>query len=354
MAWWLSARRALLGALAVGMLVLIAEAAGGAPARPVLARFSGRAWGVLGSRGSFDGPSVFAAVGGDNTLELRSAATGQVVEELGRVGQSWTNNGFAFSPDGRDVYLTVVPKARRWKSLLLEQVSVSTHRWRLIGRGEQPAVNPDGRLLAWASGEGRSATIVVEDRATGDRSQINISRLLGSNTDLLNASLGWLGSGDQLAVFEWCCAVAARAPATGDRSGAPGHRSGQATFHLVLVSFGRGGGLTARRVHLPRGSEIPESVGSDVTHPNSVLVSWLGPGDRATIDRLRIAGSEATLTPVLTVAQAQVLSFDPLGRRVLYIQGHSPPNLWTARIGQGQPSAARELIHKSNLDPVAW
>jgi hypothetical protein len=123
---------------------------------------------------------------------------------------------------------------------LLEQVSVSTHTRRFIARGEQPSVSPDGRLLAYASGEDHSATVVIRDRASGRRRSVNVGRLLGSHSDVLNASLAWLGDGTRLVVVEACCFVAAsttNAHAT--------DRSADDRLHLIVVSAPRHGSLNA-------------------------------------------------------------------------------------------------------------
>jgi hypothetical protein len=79
---------------------------------------------------------------------------------------------------GARTYFTLIPKSRGWKSLLLERLSTSTRRRRLVGQGEQPAVSPDGRLLAYATGEGRSPGIVIRDVASGAERSIRLARLL--------------------------------------------------------------------------------------------------------------------------------------------------------------------------------
>ena len=302
-------------------------------------------------------PPVFAAVDmGANSgarAELRSVTTGAVLSTLGDLGPSWTNNGFAFSPDGRYVYFTLIPKSTRLSSLSLEQVAVATHQRRFIAFGEQPSVSPDGRLLAYVSGEDRSATIVVRDTASGRRRSTNLARLLGSQSDMLNASTAWLGDGAQLAVIEACCPIAvskASAPA-GPRStrGSPGDQ-----LHLIVVSVPRHGSLRARRVVLPGASQMPESVGADPTRPNALLVSWLIGHDRAAVDRLTIGASRATLARVLAIAHALVVAFDPSGRQLLYLLGHSPPALWTATVQDGQLSQRRLLIRDPPLDAYAW
>jgi hypothetical protein len=289
---------------------------------------------------------VRLATGYGARLELRSVVSGRVTRLVARLGGSWTNNGLALSPDGGYVYLTLIPKSGGWKSLLLERISTSTGRRRLVGRGEQPALSPDGRLLAYAAGEDRSASIVVRDLSSGAARSINLARLLGGRTDMLNASLAWLGDGRQVAVFEACCATLT---AVRHRSQAAGYAP-----RLIVVSMSRDGGVTARRVLGPGANEMPLSVATDTARANSILVSSLIPGDRTAVDRLTLAYSRATLGRVLTIAHGQVLAFGPTARTLLYLVGHRPPDLWTATINDRRLVHRRLLIRNSNLDAVAW
>jgi hypothetical protein len=300
-------------------------------------------------------PSVFAAVGTE--LELRSAKTGRVTKLLRRLGESWTNNGLAFAHNGRYVYFTLIPKrfGRGDPSLLLEQTSVRGRKQRLLARGEQPALSPDGALLAYVSGGGRSARISIRDLASGKTRSVNVWRLLGKN-DILNASLAWLDDGTRLVVFEECCfeslAVATVRPMGSHSSSEP---SGGDTFHLIVVSVPGKGELTARSIDPPGGMQMPESVGADSTRPDSLLTAtYSGRGDEAVVDRLAIGRSRATLTRLLTIARAQVLGFDPSGRRPLYIVGHRPPNLWTATLENRYLRRRRLLIPNSRLGALAW
>jgi hypothetical protein len=329
-----------LAVLALGAAAALVRVApgSGAPGRPTPAPVT---------------PPLFAAISSaspsDGSLELRSASTGGVLSVLGHLGRSWTSNGLALSPDGGNVYLTLIPKASRWKSLLLEQVSVSTHTRRFIGHGEQPSVSPDGRLLAYVSGEDRSATVVVRDRASGRRRSVNVGRLLGSQSDMLNASLAWLGDGTRLAVVEACCAIAAST--TNARAT---DRSADDRLHLIVVSVPRHGSLRATQVVLPRTAALPDSIGTDAARPNSLLVSSLIGGDRAAVDRLTIGSSRATLARVLTIAHSLVVAFDPTGQGLLYLAGHSPPSLWTATLEDHRLSQRHLLIRNPPLDVYAW
>jgi hypothetical protein len=345
-------RAGVLAVLALGGAVAVigVGSGSGAPDRPIVGNAHERA-----SETPLT-PPVFAAVssaeGSESSVELRSVATGRVVSVLGHLGGSWTNNGFAFSPDERFVYFTLIPKSSRWQSLLLEQLSVATHRRRLIADGEQPSVSSNGRFLAHVSGEGRSAAIVVRDVASNRRRALNLARLVGPKNDMLNAAVAWLGDGTQLAVFEACCAIAA------STTGAPARSRGSSAasngLHLIVVSVPRHGSLSARRVVLPGATQMPQSVGTDATRPNSLLVSWLIGGDRAAVERLTISRSRATLGRVLTIAHSLVVSFDASGRQLLYLLGHSPPNLWTATINDHQLDHRHLLVKNPSLDALAW
>jgi WD40-like Beta Propeller Repeat len=305
--------------------------------------------GAGSGRGAARSPDVrvFAAVSSSTKLglnvELRSAKTGAVASVLWHLGESWTNNGFAFSPDERYVYFTLIPRSTRFNSLLLEQLSVATHRARFIAFGEQPSVSPDGRLLAYASGEDRTATVVVRDTASGRRRSINVARLLGTKVDMLNASLAWLGDGQRLAVFESCCAVAVSSTSAQEDQ-----------LHLVVVSVPPGGELSARQVALPRGFTMPNTVASETTRPNSLLVSSLIAGDRAAVDRVTIGSARATLSRVLAIPHSLVVGFDPGGQKVLYLVGHSGPDLWAATLHNHRLSQAHLLIKNPPFDAYAW
>src|SRR5579884_3231924 len=225
-------------------------------------------------------PQVFAAVGSGLRVELRSVRTGAVTDSLGSLGTRWTNNGFAFSPNGRYVYFTLIPKSSPWSSLLLEQLSVSTQIRQLIGFGEEPAVSPDGRLLAYAEGENASAGLVVRNLASGQSRSLNVARALGGRTDMLQASLAWFGDGSRLAVFESCCPVAV------SRMSPHPPSSGSSGLHLVVVSVPPRGRLSARAISLPPGTQMPGAIGTDGTRTDSLLISSLTGGARAAVYRL--------------------------------------------------------------------
>jgi hypothetical protein len=60
-------------------------------------------------------PPTFVAVapaGPSFTVEVRSSTAGTVTRRLATFGQLFTDNGLAVSPDGRSVYVTLIPRRR--------------------------------------------------------------------------------------------------------------------------------------------------------------------------------------------------------------------------------------------------
>jgi hypothetical protein len=130
-----------------------------------------------------------------------------VVKVVRTFGGSLTNNGLAVSPDRRYVYLTLIGR----RSLLIEQVAVATGRRQAIAEGEQPAVSPDGRLLAYATGRGQAGMVELRTLSTGATTTIDIRSLLGPSTELLDGSLTWLDDGTDLVAIPQRVPIAATA-----------------------------------------------------------------------------------------------------------------------------------------------
>lgn len=138
--------------------------------------------------------------GSGSDFRIESASTGTLVKDLGAV-PGWTNNGLVLSPDGQDVYVVV----NEHRSLAIERLSVADDTQTFVADGEQPSISPDGRLLAFGTGPGPpgTQTLVVRDLTSGKDQLIGLRRLLGGQTDLLNASITWLGDGSKIVVERW-------------------------------------------------------------------------------------------------------------------------------------------------------
>jgi WD40-like Beta Propeller Repeat len=126
--------------------------------------------------------------------------TGKLVKVPDTFGPSFTNNSFAISPDGHSVYVTLIPKSKRWRSLLLERIAASDGKQTFIANGEQPAISPNGQMLAYVMGDRAGPRIAVRDLASGRTRSINVARFFSERTDVLGASIAWVGDDSDIAV----------------------------------------------------------------------------------------------------------------------------------------------------------
>lgn len=287
-------------------------------------------------------------------LELRSASTGRVQRRLHTFGENFTNNGLALSRDGRQVYFTLIGK----RSLLLERLDVAGGQRTFIADGQQPAVSPDGRLLAYTAerASGRARILAVRDLATGATRTIDLRRLVGRPGDLLNAAVAWLGDGSDVAVVpgEMMIRISGRPARRGRQapSATPGTRRTPPT-PLIVVSVGAAG-LTARSVAVPGLDEPRPTLGTDAADPQSVLVATSGAHDRTTVRRVTLSGATATVSPLVSIPSSLPMAFDSTGTRLLYLQGHSPPGLWVGTLAGTRLIHRHRLIADSELGAAAW
>lgn len=264
------------------------------------------------------------ATGSGPDFQIDSAKTGTLVKDMGTV-QGWTNNGLALSPDGRSVYV-VVNEAR---TLAIERLSVSTGTEAFVAEGEQPAISSDGRLLAFGSGPSGSNTLVVRDLTSGKDQSIDLQRLLGGQTDLLNASITWLGDGSKVVVLPGGVAndlMGGKTPSA--VSGSCSTVAADDTC-LIIVNIRAGHPLTAKR-HIVSGigSTLPlmgTSGSSDV-----VLIGY---GDHHTgLYTVDLAHAASSVTRLFSLPSVLPLAFSARGARFFYLVGHGPESLWSASV----------------------
>jgi hypothetical protein len=299
--------------------------------------------------------------GTSNSIVMMSPRTGRVAGVVARVG---TGNGFALAPDTKDVYV-VGPAG---KSIMIRQIAVATGRLRYVADGAYPAVSPDSRYLAYATG-GKFAEIAVRDLRTGGTRVINLRSLIGAGGNFLNGgTVTWLGDGTEILAVPGGIAVATDAGTTsvaGTVRTAGGSRPALSSLRAVVVRV-RPGGLSARRISF----RVPlhpffSVIRGDLRRRRSFLMA-LG-GSPATGTRKQVMG---TLTEVnlrgrgaveRTIARlpSQVMPVEiaPDGDRILYLLGHAPPALWAATIRNGRRVGRHRLFTdtpKFEFDQAAW
>ena len=301
-------------------------------------------------------PSVFASAdepppGARTELQLRSAKTGRVRERLRSFGMSFTNNGLALAPDGRSVYLTLTPRGKRFSSLLLERITVGGRRPPLRVAGEEPAVSPDGRLLAYTTDAPQS--IRVRDLVTGVTRSVDISRLIGHDGDLLNASVAWLADSRTVVVLPGGVATAVSRPAAAATRIAFKQRSALASAALIMIAPDADGRLVARRVLVHGLDGFPDTIYTAAASPGRVIASSLV-GDTCFLDAISLSESSPVVSRIVAISAAQVEALDPSGRRLLYIQGHRPLALWAATLGPGRLLDRHRLFRDNPVGEAAW
>ena len=317
-----------------------------ASSRPRVAPYAGSVPPVFAS--ADEGPS-----GSRTELQLRAAQTGRVVDRLGSFGMRFTNNGLALAPDGRSVYFTLIPTGKRISSLLLERITVGVRRPTLRVAGEQPAVSPDGRLLAYTTDAPHAQSIRVRDLVTGLTRTVDISAPIGHDGDLLNASVAWLADSRTIVVLPGEVATPASRSATAAARIAFKRRSARALAALIVIAPNADGRLVARRVLVHGLDGSPDTIYTAAASPGSVIASSLV-ADTCVLDAISLSGRSAVVSRIVAIKAAQVVALDPSGRRLLYIQGHRPPALWAATLAPGRLIDRHRLFRDNPTDESAW
>ncbi|HEX2319426.1 MAG TPA: hypothetical protein VHJ18_10640 [Streptosporangiaceae bacterium] len=328
---------------------------------PVAALLAGLSLAACGTRA---GPAVAGATaaaadpelvaiaghGSASRIELVSARTGRVAKVLAGGG---TGNGFALSPDAKDVY--VVGSAGH--AVEVRRISVATGKVSFVAEGACPAVSPDGRYLAYATGSGFSK-LAVRDLRSGHVRVADLRSLLGNGGNLLNqGQVTWLGDGNELIVVPGITASEAAATLTANTGAGtagidqvpPGRQS------LIVVKL-RPDGLAVRKILVPDPYQDPSLlVSGDLSQQRAVLIARMGYAEAGTITRVSLSGDGYKTSVVAKLPRGLMpITIAPHGDRVLYLVGHS---LWVAAINGGSLTGKHRLIagtSKFGFDQAAW
>jgi hypothetical protein len=249
-----------------------------------------------------------------------------LVKDLGVVNY-WTNNGLALSPDGEDVFVVV----NQPTTTAIERLSVSTGAQTFVAHGAQPAVSPNSRLLAYGSEPSGSHRLVVRNLTSGKDRSIDVSRLLGEQRDLVNATITWL-DGSKIVVIPGTVGNDLMGDPT--PRAVPGSCSAAPVNDTCLIVVGAEAGhpLTAKRVllsGLPPG-DIPLIAASG---PSGVTVATFG-GDSGIFraDLNHNAPNFTRISSLPALSAALPLAFGAQGGTLFYLVGHGPEALWWAKV----------------------
>jgi len=284
-------------------------------------------------------------------IKMFSPVTGRVVRSVAALGTG-TGNGFALSPDSRSVYLVRVSH----RQIRIERISVATGRRSFVAVGEQPAVSPDGQLLAYATGR-LDSELAVRNLSSGRTRTVDLTKLIGSGSSLLGGQVAWLGSGSQVVAIPSGNIVAQAARGRSAATG-PGRFCASAATRLCLVVVDLSAGhIRARRIVIP--GLNPSLMSGDLTRNRSLLMVATRAGGPPSVDEVTISGSGASVRHLANLPRgALAVAFAPAGDRILYLAGHRPVVLWVATIRDGGLADVHRLFADSSkgggFDLAAW
>jgi hypothetical protein len=284
------------------------------------------------ARAAKNPPNFVLANQSGNDFEVESAVTGKVVKDLGGI-PGYTNNGMALAPNGRDLYVTV----NRATSLDVEDIDLETGGETFIAEGEEPSISPSGRYLAYGTGPAGSQDLVVRDLASGSVRSIDLQALLGQETDLLNASITWVGSRVVVmpgGVANDLMGGAPPVPLPGSCSAVPASSS-----CLIIVTSGVGGRLSATRAVL-RGVELGDAVIGASGRSDLLMATF---NHSATVYEADLAAGAPTVTRWFAVPSALPVAVGADGRELFYLRGHGPVSLWVGQVSRHRLLDARML-----------
>jgi hypothetical protein len=292
-----------------------------------------------------------SAHGSSSQIKLISPQTGRVT----KVVAGGTSNGLALSPDAKNLYV-VRPAGN---AIEIRHISVATGKVSVVAaNGAYPAVSPDGRYLAYATGS-QFTKVGVRELSTGRVRVIELGSMLGDVSNLLNqGQVTWLGDGNELIVVPGISASEAAARVTAGGGTVKSDQLPPGRQSLIVIKI-RPDGLAARRIVVPDPYQEPfQLVSGDLSQHRAVLIARVGYAAAGAITRVSLHGNGYQARVVAKLPRgATPVTIAPHGDRVIYLVGHNPPELWVAAIGNGSLTAKHRLLTDTGsfgVDQAAW
>jgi hypothetical protein len=308
------------------------------------------------SRTPVSDPPDFLYFTTNGTVESRSPTTGALIKVVTHVA-NLTNNGASLSTDGSNAYVAVIAKSE----LNTKRIRIQTGTVSLAVDGIEAAVSGNGELLAYTPGPNYTSLLSVNDLKTNSTSTINLESLLGSSTNLMNATITWLGDGSDIVVMPGGNASATsgdfqgsgRTLSSNSNNGTCSASLPHTSICLLLVHFaGPGRPLTAHRVLVNGiGGNLNVVSGAQGQQHTLALAVW---GENTAVYRVTFAGSRPEVTHLASLGFVLPEAFDALGTHLLYVVGHGPVALWVTGFNAGHLVDSHKLLDSTNMSEVVW
>lgn len=298
-------------------------------------------------------PAVIA-VTSSNQIRLLATTSGRVVKSF---SVATGGNGVALAPDTK--YLFVVGE-----SLTLSQISVTTGKSLVIDTGAYPAVSPDSRYLAYATGTSFTQ-VAVRNLRSGRTRAISLASLVGTESSLLNqGGLTWLGNGRQIVAVSEPDPVATFVLSAGHAIAATQERTacGQQTSRrglcAIVIDVARTR-LLARPVYLPHvtARRNLDLISGDLKAASTFFVAQSGPPG-AVVDWVRLGGKAPQVRRVVNLpVRSFAVAMAPDGDRLIYARPGKRPALLVAKVRSHRLAGKHVLLADSSqfdFNLVAW
>lgn len=298
-------------------------------------------------------PAV-VAISDSKQIRLLTATTGRIVRTLSTTAGG---NGIALAPDAKYVFAVGA-------SLTLSQISVTTGKSYVIDTGVHPAVSPDSRYLAYATGTSFTR-VAVRDLRSGQTRAISLAALVGAESSLLNqGGLTWLGNGRQIVAVSEPDPVATyvlpagHTIAANQKRTACGQQISRRGLCAIVIDVAPTR-LFARPVYLPHvtAQRNLDLISGDLRASKSFFIAQSG-RPVTVIDRVRLGGRTPLVrTFVKLPLRSLAVAMAPDGDRLIYARPGSRLSLCVATVGAGRLAREHLLMidtRRFEFSLVAW